>query len=117
MIEPQFEMLSRQIGMVMDAIAGDLNDRAVVVAALSPTPPRDGSRLTIRKSSSPLDTEHGTFSLKNDDAVEMVRIELGDTRLKEGQFYEVDVVPASTVTPDMIRARIVKFVDDWLARV
>ncbi len=45
-----------------------------------------------------------------------VRLQLSDTRVNAGQFYQVNVVSASEITPDAIRARIIKFVDDWLAR-
>jgi hypothetical protein len=116
MIETTFETLSRQIGVTFSEIAIDLGDRGLVHAESSARLPRDGCLLTIKKSGSLTDTETGTFALKNDVAPEMVRIEFSDTRVNAGQFYEVDVVRASEVTPDMIRARIINFVNDWLAR-
>jgi hypothetical protein len=116
MIETKFETLSRRIGLTFSEIAIDLGERSVAHAESSPRQPRDGCLLTIKESGSLLETDTGTFALKNDPAAEMVRIELSDTRVNAGQFYEVNVVPASEITPDAIRARIIKFVDDWLAR-
>jgi hypothetical protein len=101
--------------MTFFEIASDLCERGVVHAESSSRQPKDGCLLTIKKSGLPTETETGTFAFKNDPAREMVRIELGDTRVNAGQFYEVNVVPASEITPDAIRARIIKFVDDWLA--
>lgn len=111
MIETKFETLSRQIGVTFFEIASDLGERSVVHAEASSRQPKDGCLL----SGLPTVTETGTFALKNDPAQEMVRIELGDTRVNAGLSYEVNVVPASEITTDAIRARIVKFVDDWLA--
>lgn len=115
MIETEFKTFSRRIGMTFFEIASDRCERGVVQPESSSRQPKDGCLLTIKKSGLPTETETGTFAFKNDPAREMVRIELGDTRVNAGQSYEVNVVPASEITPDAIRARIIKFVDDWLA--
>jgi hypothetical protein len=117
MIETEFETLSRRIGVTFFEIATDLCDRGVVHAESSARQPRDGCLLTIKKSGLPTETDTGTFALKNHPAREMVRIELGDTRVNAGLSYEVNVVSAAEITPDAIRERIIKFVDDWLARL
>jgi hypothetical protein len=71
--------------------------------------------MTIRGSTSPKG-EHlsGSFALKNDPEDGMVRIEIADRRVPPGEPI-VDRVPAANVTEDTIRARIAKFVREWLA--
>jgi hypothetical protein len=117
MKDPEFERLSRQIGKTIEDVARDLNDRGNVIAATSPWPYRDGHLLTIRKTTLPTEeSQSGSFALKNDPDDAMVRIETGDRRNVSGLSYEVDVVPASTITPEEITARIGKFVQEWLGR-
>ena len=114
MIEPEFERLSRQIGLTFYDIAFDLTERGVVHAESSPRQPRDGCLLTIKKSGSPLEQAGGSFAVKNDPGPATVQIEIADTRIAAGQ-PRVEQIPAAEITTDTIRERIRRFVDEWLA--
>jgi hypothetical protein len=115
MIDPQFEALSLEIGRAIGTIATGLNDRGVVHAILTLLPTRDGCVLTIRKSDSVTEMAHsGSFAFKNDPEPGMVRIEISDARIPPG-LPQAERVPASEINADTIKARIDRFVRDWLA--